>query len=1155
VRYISPEQMKVLKNRLKVGDRKVTVRVEVDKYVYTPSISTEMDFVKFNTDQLDPQVLAGDNAPNITSAALMISPIKGTDYNDVSNKVASQFAVESVNGKVRTHPITGRKKDHNGVDFSYGQGVEIVAVADGVVTQAAKQNETNYFIDILHANGILTRYLHVSPVYVSVGSKVTQGQVIALIGPKDSESTGPHLHFEVRVNSSKGIYGEPRDPMDYLSKTNTISSVGSYTLDTTGVIATDFARLRVGASISDKVFLEIPKGETVNVLGKYGEWYKVSYEGTTGYVCEYNIDVFSASGGYASSRPGGNPSYSEISNYIRQECVKVGLPVQLGYAIAWTESGWTQFTNSGDPYGSVTNDWGIMQINQDAHPSAFPQAKTDWRFNVRLGIQYAAEKFNKAIELREQVIERATYSAYNTGSNYSRYRTENDPRDTRFWSIYQTCPWISNIDVDVGSTIGTVTNPVTSVRSEPNIAPDNTLETLTQGASLEIIGLEGSWYRVRFQDGRVGYINNNHCKVNTDSLTTDFRVDSVYIEDFEKYTLNSIPSIYKQDQDKLWRVTNEGLSNVFAIDGGGLKMNYFQHLITINGTGKLDISFKCNLSDGNAFCVFVDDLLVYKKSGSTDGYISTSIPLLSGTHVIKFARVKGLEGNGFIAIDNFTITQYSYNIQDKGSRLAEVDVATTYTDSLTVNGDGVAVYKRKDIASEVILYADRGQVFPCTDCSFGGWATIIIDNELAYVQYNNSVTVSQGGYSVNQLRANTGGFVYEKTLTLDNVKSITIDRRYELRSATASIVISNEGGYYSPDYNPMKFPEKRVKKSPFVEYYDGSPLGVLSENTPIRIYIGYGDLPQRRFTGLIDTVDIDGETEIITIHCSDMMKVLNDYLTYKEIQYPPDGNPKVAWLASSVVHDLVSNAGLSGWRRLDEDLKYPDIVVEETYYTDVNKFTGEVILMDSYGNPYAVDISSLPQDGGYRNPYTYISKVIPAGTCIADEIDDLCQNINYWQRCDCFGTYKFTPVTASTDPVIYYKDSETLISLMKTLDTTNVRNHLIIVGAGFEDHFFDNDLWKDTKGFRKSAMVSVPWADTYGKRKLVAEKLFKDMKIRSRTMQVVVEGNPYMELLDCVGVEHSKTTTSDKYQVKGIKESWSDTQGYLTVLDLFWMGV
>ncbi len=65
--------------------------------------------------------------------------------------------------------------------------------------------------------------------------------------------------------------------------------------------------------------------------------------------------------------------------------------------------------------------------------------------------------------------------------------------------------------------------------------------------------------------------------------------------------------------------------------------------------------------------------------------------------------------------------------------------------------------------------------------------------------------------------------------------------------------------------------------------------------------------------------------------------------------------------------------------------------------------------------------------------------------------------------------------------------------------------------------------------------------------------MFSDMKRQSRTLQCVIEGNPYIDLLDTIGVEHAKTATKDNYVVKGVRDTWAVNTGYLTFLDLYWL--
>lgn len=119
-----------------------------------------------------------------------------------SSRITSQYGY-------RIHPVYKTKKFHSGIDIGAPYGVDILAAADGTVTLATTNGGYGKCVIINHGSGITTLYGHNSTLLVSVGNKVTKGQVIAKAG-STGVSTGPHLHFEVRVN------GSTTDPMQYL---------------------------------------------------------------------------------------------------------------------------------------------------------------------------------------------------------------------------------------------------------------------------------------------------------------------------------------------------------------------------------------------------------------------------------------------------------------------------------------------------------------------------------------------------------------------------------------------------------------------------------------------------------------------------------------------------------------------------------------------------------------------------------------------------------------------------------------------------------------------------------------------------------------------------------------------------------------------------
>jgi murein DD-endopeptidase MepM/ murein hydrolase activator NlpD len=99
----------------------------------------------------------------------------------------------------RVDPFTGEAALHEGVDFTAAPGTTIKAAAAGIVITAERHPQYGNMVEIDHGNGLTTRYAHSSKVFVKVGALVRRGQKIAEVG-STGRSTGPHLHFEVRIN-------------------------------------------------------------------------------------------------------------------------------------------------------------------------------------------------------------------------------------------------------------------------------------------------------------------------------------------------------------------------------------------------------------------------------------------------------------------------------------------------------------------------------------------------------------------------------------------------------------------------------------------------------------------------------------------------------------------------------------------------------------------------------------------------------------------------------------------------------------------------------------------------------------------------------------------------------------------------------------------
>ena len=131
--------------------------------------------------------------PNINGVLLAVTPVSGS--------ITSRFGVVS----------SIRSGAHTGTDIAAPTGTPIKAVANGFVTFAEKSGPYGNLIKITHENGVETWYGHCSKLYATVGQQVKAGDIIAAVG-STGNSTGPHLHLEIRVN------GTAINPQNYLYK-------------------------------------------------------------------------------------------------------------------------------------------------------------------------------------------------------------------------------------------------------------------------------------------------------------------------------------------------------------------------------------------------------------------------------------------------------------------------------------------------------------------------------------------------------------------------------------------------------------------------------------------------------------------------------------------------------------------------------------------------------------------------------------------------------------------------------------------------------------------------------------------------------------------------------------------------------------------------
>lgn len=154
---------------------------------------TELDGLGSEQGRLE-ELIRGSSGGGGSSPGQLVRPVPGA--------ITSPFGP-------RHHPILGYTRMHTGVDMTAPQGQDIKAGAGGTVILADTYGGYGLTVIIDHGGGMTTLYAHQSRVFVSRGELVTSGEVVGEAG-SSGLATGPHLHFEVRID------GTPVDPADYL---------------------------------------------------------------------------------------------------------------------------------------------------------------------------------------------------------------------------------------------------------------------------------------------------------------------------------------------------------------------------------------------------------------------------------------------------------------------------------------------------------------------------------------------------------------------------------------------------------------------------------------------------------------------------------------------------------------------------------------------------------------------------------------------------------------------------------------------------------------------------------------------------------------------------------------------------------------------------
>ena len=184
----------------------ILYNTKILKDSYTAKLSEEENNLASQIDEYRNQILAVEaEISKITTANIDSQYIGG----EMAWPVPGYTRITSTYG-MRTHPITGVYKLHSGVDIGAPTGANFIAANDGVVTKAGFNTAYGNMVIIDHGGGISTLYAHGSEIVVHEGQAVKKGDTILKVG-STGYATGPHAHFEVRVN------GEPTNPLTYIT--------------------------------------------------------------------------------------------------------------------------------------------------------------------------------------------------------------------------------------------------------------------------------------------------------------------------------------------------------------------------------------------------------------------------------------------------------------------------------------------------------------------------------------------------------------------------------------------------------------------------------------------------------------------------------------------------------------------------------------------------------------------------------------------------------------------------------------------------------------------------------------------------------------------------------------------------------------------------
>ncbi|ALA07168.1 putative peptidase M23 [Brevibacillus phage SecTim467] len=1145
--YPSGRLLDNIMERINALGNEPRVIIELDKMSYVRGLRRRYDAVQYVYDSVVTDLLSIDKAEKLTdyvTGQYLTFPTELRNAN-MSLPILSSSTMNGV--KEDDKHISGiritdwhdsdprcSRKVHKGIDLDLAIGDPVYAVWSGVVKIATFQRGYGNVVYIDHGNGWETRYAHLSQISVNRGDRVEAGRMVGLGGNsgitiKGSGGDGSHLHFEVRLN------GNDLNPEPFLRKKRAIQTPSKSPTKMLGTIQDgDGTVMQDGTS-----YVEYSMEATAYVatcpgcsgitrggtdVRQWSNWRIIAVDPSVIPLkskVELVVDGVSW-GEYLADDTGGDIKGRRIDVLMetKQKAFEFGRKSVIVRVKSWGDG------KSRTTSGEIDKEIVTYQVNRTTTKQTFYKDFSAKKTGIdikKFTDMTGAEQFTM-YETKNSFMNVLGFQGTGGAGQVKKIVFEHD------WFKGGNLAWAYNADLEIDDVV--------------TIKVDDYVITQIKGVNAKSGVAYPPSIPIPKGHHKIEFSLANPSKASTGKLgilwlrAKEFDVETVeqkQVWDFED-TMNSMNNwtpygtVSQVDRGDYQAISTKGgeagVERLNKIKKFPFTMN-FRVRVDAGTTGRIYLGDgkKCFQIQVKEDGIATQGGGVYSRDNKSD-FVEYTVVCHDDTDMDVYVKNKDSKGND--KWENTGVRGVGYVYQTSRILFA-VGAGTMYLDSVRYSFNNYAV---EQFASHL-------------------------------------------SNSYNEKWYEVGSFEFEEMFTLDkDIMAWEVNSHMDMSSSTARITLNNATGIYSPMWERRpEFPDTyKVMQSPLSYWEEGELRHVLSEGTPVRIYAGYGNEMVRVFTGMIKgEIEENAEARTIAFSCVDRFDMIEEFVFYKPMSYPPaeayagDGGA-YAWLKSSIVEDIVIQSGLTSWKIHADDFVHNDYEIDDTTYIDVNRGKNTFMKFNkTTGDLEAVTQESIKTVGGWENPFV-ASVTFPLGTRASDAIQSLIQDMPYHVYCDRYGTFKMRRLNFLDTPDWAIKqgaswefiDGENLLELTSSTDYSRVRNHLIIYGkTGLAEHFFDRGLLVATKGNIRTSGIMLDWieevdgATMRGLKEEIANKIFFDMKRQARTKNVVVKGNPLIELLDAVYVYDRNTYTADYYLVKGNRLVGSE-KGMVNYLELTW---